>query len=92
MSVAQITLTDTDEGVDVEVKLSDRNAESSAILMGTYISQNWDQIVAALKRHLIVRQAMLNEKGEVPKDELELASPAPKILNADGTGTLSSEE
>jgi len=98
MSSATIKLTDNDDGsTDVEVSISDRNAESPSVILGTYLSQNWDTIVMACKRHLILRTAAIDGLPGAPnadsfKPDLKLVEPAPKLLNASGTGTISSEE
>lgn len=102
MSKVQITLSD-DEGngaVDVEVACSDNNPESPSVILGVYMSQNWDTIVAACKRHLVLRQAALEgipgamtaDQVRASNDDSALVESAPKILNASGTGVLSSED
>lgn len=91
MSSAQITLIDTDDGkgCDVELRVSEQNPESTAVIMATYLAENWDVVAEACRRHLVIRQAALDKVGNT--DALRLVESAPKILNADGSGTISSE-
>ena len=82
MSSARITLTDVDGATEVEMQLSDANAESPAVIMATYLHENWDVICEACRRHLVLRQNAIDKSDAVEAPKIQSINP--KIIDTRG--------